>query len=178
MDGLIYPAVVGAGLSVLLLQIIGGKTHGFWDGRVWLGLMTLALYCASYVAFAGREVYPVPAFFMDLVEVGLIVACFWSLGLLDAVPTDVQYRAFSEFLALDIVVVQPLWRLAMSGESGGPFHLWELRFLFLIVLAIGWIGPKTYFGVALSIIVLLVWYEFTPAWYLNRRNRISRSENH
>jgi hypothetical protein len=141
MDGLLYPAVVGAGLVVLAMRAADShRTDDYFAARMSLGLMTLCIYCASYVAFKDvhEKAYSVWLFLLDLAEVAVVFTCYLWLGLLDITVTEgIPLPRVFAVLAVDLLPVQIAWRGFASKSVGTAFRYWYVRLLLLAVLGVG-----------------------------------------
>jgi hypothetical protein len=135
MDGLIYPAVIGAGLVVLGLRVADSLRHvpdkppdEAILGRVALGMMLLYLYGISYVAFKDVEEngYGWRPFLADIGEALIMFVCFLMLSLLEnGKPEEVLYPVIAGLLAIDILVLQPIWLTTAFGEGERPLECFK-----------------------------------------------------
>jgi uncharacterized membrane protein len=112
---LLYPAIVGAGLATLLGHYALTRDDPYNVERLALGGMTVAIYSASFLSLDDNDPYPPWALLLDICEVGIIFCCFWALGLLDIMNRDdLHYLRFASLLALDLLIVQSMWRAVVT----------------------------------------------------------------
>ena len=134
MFELVYPGVLGAGLVGLALRMT--RDHSFAEGArdesVPLGIALMVFFSSSFLNVG--EKYPVPAFFLDIVEVCLMFLAFHWLKLFD--PEKEQLWAVGVYAVLAAVLaLQWGWR-ALAGAK--PWHrLWGMRAAAIAVLIIG-----------------------------------------
>jgi hypothetical protein len=152
MYGLIYPAVLGTGIT--MTGVRAAHHHSFHDAildpTVELGIIAGCFFCASFDAVfycpKGRTYkYTRLAFLLDCVEVVLMFVCFHFLRLFED-PNQLQTpNLLIAYLMLAIdVVLQFGWRAFVGLEV---LYLWWLRLGVAIVLIVGCIWGQMYWWV-------------------------------
>ena len=183
MYGLIYPAVLGTGLVLGVIRLfkedtVVGRIH---DPALYVGISACAFYILSYTssvetrADRTKIAYRLPTFLVDLCEVFLMFACFYSLGLLqneEWPPVDASLAPAYLWLLIDVTIVQFLWRLFAGVDV---MVAWKSRLLVAIMLgfgiASGFFGaprfpnlhPWADLAVAIVMGAFVFWYVWTDA---------------
>ncbi len=183
MYGLIYPAVLGTGLVLGVIRIFkeDSTIRRLHDPTLYVGISACAFYMLSFTssvetrADRSKIAYRLPTFLVDLCEVLLMFACFYSLGLLQnevRPPVDASLAPAYLWLLLDVTIVQFLWRLFAGVDV---MVAWKTRLLVAIVLSLGIIsgllGPPYFtqlhpwmdLAVAIVMAVFVFWYVWTDA---------------
>lgn len=176
MYGLIYPAVLGTGL-VLSGQratkepsVVAAVT----DPALWVAAAAGLFFAASFASVFEKpqetdekgEWYGWLPFFIDSVEVVLMFACFYFLGLFEvpSVPPPVLYWAYGLLIAE--IWWQCLWRKSVRLK---PMRLWGMKVGVSIVLALGLIYgtqyPLSNIVVSLLVALFVVIYVFVDPRY-------------
>lgn len=150
MYGLIYPAVLGTGLvlagqrSTKEPSVVAAVT----DPALWVAAAAGLFFCVSFASVFEEPQKPVKEgewygwwpFLIDSVEVVLMFACFYFLGLFEVpnVPPPELHWAYGLLIAE--IWWQCLWRKSVGLD---PLRLWGMKVGVTIVLALGWVfGPK------------------------------------
>ncbi|MGB6191453.1 MAG: hypothetical protein WBF42_03220 [Terracidiphilus sp.] len=183
MYGLIYPAVLGTGLVLGVMRIfkertIEGRVH---DPALYVAISACAFYMLSFTASVETRAdrtkiaYRLPTFLVDLLEVFLMFACFYSLGLLQDEsnpPADSSLSPAYLWLLLDVTIVQFLWRLLAGVDV---LVAWKSRLAVAAMLTFGIIAgflgaprfpdlhPWSDLAVAVVMGVFVFWYVWTDA---------------
>lgn len=120
MYGLIYPAVLGTGLVLFVLHITKNTSALSWLSDVvrYPALAAGCFYISSFTALSetaegkARLSYQWRPFALDWLEVGLMFGCFYFLGFMDEGITARHLGLAYGCLLADVVLIQPMWRLA------------------------------------------------------------------
>lgn len=141
MYGLIYPAVLGTAVVLSVLRAIKEPLQGrLHDAALYIAIAAICFYMLSFTSQSEKKedgtciAYQWPAFLVDLLEVVLMFLCFYFIGMLDDKITDPYLSPAYLFLLVDVIAVQPLWRLA-AGVKVNAF--WRFRFVAGITLSLG-----------------------------------------
>jgi hypothetical protein len=176
MYGLIYPAVLGTGL------VLSGQratkepsvVAALTDPALWAAAAAGLFFSASFASVfedpqktsEKGEWYGWGPFFIDSVEVVLMFACFYFLGLFEVpnVPAPMLYWAYGLLIAE--IWWQCLWRKSVGLK---PMRLWGMKVGVSIVLAIGLIygteDPLSNIVVSLLVALFVVIYVFVDPRY-------------
>lgn len=145
MYELLYPGVLGSGivLGIVRATHFDSLAQMAVDPSLWIDLCACLFYTVSFVSSDGPEnkkdlvfAYGWQAFFVDVLESGLMFFCFNRLRLFDE-PSDYIWHhpavtcAYS-LLALDVIAVQPLWRKIVRMNAYDPVVLRLSVFLLMI----------------------------------------------
>jgi hypothetical protein len=170
MYGLIYPAVLGTGLVLLVLHMTKepSATAGFLDPVLYPAIAAGFFYTLSFTALSetaedkAKLSYQWLPFIVDWFEVGLMFGCFYSLGLLDERVTTPRLMAVYGFLLADVAIIQPIWRL-VAGVNIRTFF--KARVMVGLALVVGMISssyppvhPWVDILIAAVVIVFVVFY--------------------
>jgi hypothetical protein len=126
MYGLIYPAVLGTGL-VLFVSHVAKEPLSSWlhDPVRYPAIAAGFFYILSFTALSSGEKeeaasYQWLPFAVDWIEVALMFACFYFLGLIDERATIRLAPAYG-CLTVDVILVQPVWRLVAGAQVWTAF---------------------------------------------------------
>jgi hypothetical protein len=119
MYGMIYPAVLGTGLVLAVLRATkeASPYSRFHDSALYVAFAAGLFYSFSFTSGSEKKAdktdiaYRWPTFLFDFLEVILMFLCFYFLGLLDDHVVDPRLSPAYGFLLIDVVIIQPLWRL-------------------------------------------------------------------
>ena len=178
--GLFYPAVVGAGVILVLQRFSGPDAFSF----TWLGdpvlhfaLVLLLLFSGSFLGIqqAGDEHYDVAAFILDLVEVALIFLAFSALGLTAAGAPPPPQLGMLYLVLILICLVHFLWSWRIRTRWAARLNYVRFAIIGLALLgadsAVPWLSilnvPDYAVRTGLLIVVLV---------YLNIWDNVSRQE--
>ena len=137
MYGMVYPAVLGTGLVLAVLRAIKEETaySRIHDSALYVGLAAGLFYSFSFTSGSEKKddktdiAYRWPTFLIDFLEVILMFLCFYFLGLLDDHVIDPRLSPTYAVLLIDVVVIQPIWRLIAGVDV--LYYFW-----FRVVVAI------------------------------------------
>jgi hypothetical protein len=124
MYGMIYPAVLGTGLVLAVLRATKEDSaySRFHDSALYVAFAAGLFYLFSFTSGSEKKedktdiAYRWPTFLVDFLEVILMFLCFYFLGLLDDHAVDPRLSPAYAFLLIDVVFIQPLWRLVAGVE--------------------------------------------------------------
>ncbi len=183
MYGLIYPAVLGTGIVLGVIRIFkeDSTVRRIHDPSLYVGISACAFYILSFTssvetrADRTKIAYRLPTFLVDLCEVFLMFACFYSLGLLQNEvfpPVDASLAPAYLWLLIDVTIVQFLWRLFAGVDV---MVAWKSRLIVAVVLCFGIVAgflgaphfpslhPWADLGVAVVMGAFVFWYVWTDA---------------
>jgi len=111
MYGLLYPAILGAGIALLIAYGIQVGVHGdLFIQRFSLAVITLLIYCVAYGNSFDPTKYGPSAFLLDIVEIICMGVCFWALGLFyKDFYGPAKFGLFGFSLSFSLLGVQSLW---------------------------------------------------------------------
>jgi hypothetical protein len=176
MYGLIYPGVLGTGLvlsgqrATKEASVVAALT----DPALWVAAAAGLFFAVSFASVfeepqkedATEEWYGWTPFLIDLVEVVLMFACFYFLGLFEVpnVPPPELHWAYG--LLIVEIWWQCLWRWSIGLK---PFRLWGMKVGVTAVLVLGWIyGPQYPWSnilFSLGVAVFVIIYVFKDPRY-------------
>jgi len=157
MYGLLYPAILGAGIALLVTYVLQvGLQDAFFVQRVSLGVITLLLFCVSYGnAFDPKE-YRSSAFFLDTAEIVFMGICFWALNLFyKDIGGPVKFGWFSFSLGFTLLGVQSVW-LKLVGKDPAEGRYLIPRIAAVLVIAAGYLCRCTWGVLAESGALLVI----------------------
>jgi hypothetical protein len=142
MYGMVYPAVLGTGLVLAVLRAIKeDSTYSrFHDSALYVGLAAGLFYSFSFTSGSEKKddkteiAYRWPTFLFDFLEVILMFLCFYFLGLLDDHVADPRLSPTYAVLLIDVVLIQPVWRLVAGVDV--LYYFW-FRIIVAIALIVG-----------------------------------------
>jgi hypothetical protein len=159
MYGLIYPAVLGTGLVLLVLHLTRGSSPASWlqDPAVYPAIAAGFFYTFSFTALSETEedktrlCYQWFAFFVDWAEVALMFGCFYFLGLMDEKMPGPRLVPVYILLFADVLLVQPVWRL-VAGVN--VYTFFKARLIVGALLIVGILsGAHPQFHPCLDILI-------------------------
>jgi hypothetical protein len=117
MEGLYYPAVLGAGFLVFVEKILTHHTQSFHDVTFWFAAILIFYFSVSFLMT--HEVpdayYNLLVFFCDALEIIFVVAAFAALGFADLTePAHPDLATFYKYLA-SIAITELAWQIAAYG---------------------------------------------------------------
>ena len=175
MYGLIYPAVLGTGLVLSGQRATKEPSvmDAVKDPALWVAAAAGLFFCASFASVFEEpekatqgEWYGWWPFLIDSVEVVLMFACFYFLGLFEVpqVPPPVLYWAYGLLIAE--IWWQCLWRWRVGLKA---MRLWGMKVGVSIVLALGLIYgtqyPRSNIVFSLLVALFVVIYVFVDPRY-------------
>ncbi len=162
MQGLLYPAALGAGIAAFLYRILGTQTASvaLHDVRNGFAVLLAGYYSIAFLAneYAANR-YRWRHFYVDLAEVILITYTFGALGLFDLTGPSEPLQGVYVCL-----IVLPLLHLARHGHISP--RLTVLLMARLVIAGVGAaVGYRSDAFNAVACVLLLV----LTAWYFRTR---------
>jgi len=141
MYGMIYPAVLGTGLVLAVLRATKEDSaySRFHDSALYVAFAAGLFYLFSFTSGSEKKAdkteiaYRWPTFLVDFLEVILMFLCFYFLGLLDDHLVDPRLSPAYGFLLIDVVIIQPVWRLIAGVDV--LYYLWFRAIVVIALLA-------------------------------------------
>ena len=157
MYGLLYPAILGAGIALLVAYVLQvGLQDAYFVQRVSLGVITLLLFCVSYGNAFDPSRYGSSAFFLDTAEIVFMGICFWSLNLFyKDIGGPVKFGWFSFSLSFTLLVVQSMW-LKLVGKNPAEGRYLIPRVAAVLVILAGYLCRCTWGVLAESGALLVI----------------------
>lgn len=157
MYGLLYPAILGAGIALLVTYGIQvGRQDSFYIQRYSLGVITLLIFCVSYGNTYGLGKYPLSAFLLDVLEIICMGICFWALGLFyKDIGGPVKVLWFSISLGFTLLVIQSVWLNRVDKKALKSWHI-APRVMAVLVIVAGSLCNCTWGVLAESAALLVV----------------------
>lgn len=169
--GLVYPAVLGTGIVVLGHALLPLSSVGaaFRAPAIWLGIVYLFVFSASFVAGEMTKTYGRKAWGLDLLEVILIFVGFYLLGLLDPHAVSAEHIGGAYWVLMLANGVELGWRktqnLSLEWSSQWKRYLAMALMLFAACLHYGTI----WLVVDALVVLLCIGYITNPKWIARER---------
>jgi hypothetical protein len=154
VDGLYYPAVLGAGFLALLTRLALRQGGLLSDVSFWLAVVLVVFFSASYLATHAipEDQYGVTLLLIDLLEIAALSGAFAALGFADLTEPRRVHLSYCYGALLCLLAVDFWWYWAVPKR---PSHHWWRWVAALVSLCSGLWGSGRFPWMPWAVTVVL-----------------------
>jgi hypothetical protein len=128
MEGLYYPAVLGAAFFALLTRVVLQQGELLHDVSFWLAVVLVVLFSGAYLATheVPEDQYGAALLVADLLEIAALAGAFAALGFADLTEPRRPNLLYCYWALVGLLAADSLWYWVTPNRTQHHWRRWSL----------------------------------------------------